>query len=391
MKITVIGLGYIGFPISIKLAEVGFDVVGYEINEKRLNEIKNNLFNSQERDLYLRFQNATPKLNLTNELSDSDIYIVTVQTPIDDRGKADLSYVQNAFKKVAERLKKGDLIILESTVPPDSNVSFNKYISELSNIDITDFDYVYCPETIQPGNVFYELESNSRVIGTNSEKAFNRAYGIYSLITKGKITKTSFVIAEHVKIIQNSYRDYEIAFANSLSIYCDQHKINVHELINLVNDHPRANVLSPGIGVGGHCLPVDPLFILEQSDFEPIKLARKINDEKTAYVAKKILDLKYKKVIICGATYKPNSDDIRHSPGLTVARKLKEKGVEVCFCEPNISESYIEGFINYSLKELESDDSLFVIAQKHDCFQNKISFFKTKKVLDFVGLLKDNQ
>jgi UDP-N-acetyl-D-mannosaminuronic acid dehydrogenase len=195
------------------------------------------------------------------------------------------------------------------------------------------------------------------------------------------------MIAEHVKIIQNSYRDYEIAFANSLSIYCDQHKIDVYELINLVNDHPRAKILSPGIGVGGHCLPVDPLFILEQNDFEPIKLARRINDEKTLYAVRKILDLKHKEVIICGATYKPNSDDFRHSPSLIVAKKLREQGVNVCFWEPNINERVIDGFTNCNLKELESKDFLFVIAQKHDYFQSNITIFKNKKVLDFVGLI----
>jgi UDP-N-acetyl-D-mannosaminuronic acid dehydrogenase len=147
---------------------------------------------------------------------------------------------------------------LESTVPPESNKEFIKYISSTSNLDKNKFDYVYCPETIQPGNVFAELESNSRVIGSVSKIAYKRAYEIYSLITKGKITNTSFAIAEHVKIMQNSYRDYEIAFANSLSIYCDEQNIDVFELIDLVNDHPRAKILSPGVGVGGHCLPIDP-------------------------------------------------------------------------------------------------------------------------------------
>jgi UDP-N-acetyl-D-mannosaminuronic acid dehydrogenase len=387
MKITVIGLGYIGLPVAIKLAELGFSIKGYEINQNRLSEIEKKIFNFQEKDLYTRYDFVKDKLILTNEFIPSDIYIVTVQTPVDENRKADLSYVKNAFKKIAENLKENDLIILESTVPPNSNKEFIEYISAQSNLNENEFDYVYCPETIQPGNVFFELESNSRVIGSKSEKAYNRAYQIYSMITKGKITQSSFIVAEHVKIIQNSYRDYEIAFANSLSIYCDEHNMNVHELISLANDHPRAKILSPGIGVGGHCLPVDPLFILEQSDFEPIKLSRKINEEKTDYAIKKILESQSKSVIIFGATYKANSDDIRHSPSLIVAKKLNQNGMNVFFCEPNIKEEEIEGFINYEFKDASEQKCLLVIAQKHDLFYQKRNLFNNKNVIDFVGLL----
>lgn len=276
---------------------------------------------------------------------------------------------------------------MESTVPPNSNKEFIEYLSKLSNLKEDEFDYAYCPETIQPGSVFKELESNSRVIGTTTEKAFNRAHQIYASITKGKITRTSLLIAEHVKIMQNAYRDYEIAFANALSIYCDEQSMNVFELIELINDHPRANVLSPGIGVGGHCLPIDPLFILEQNEFEPIRLARKINDQKTSYALKKILDLGVKDVIIFGATYKPNSDDLRHSPSITLAKDLKKYGVNVSFCEPNITEDNIEGFANFSFQEAMLNNWLFVIAQKHDYFYDNKICFERENGLDFVGLL----
>ncbi|MBU1144226.1 MAG: nucleotide sugar dehydrogenase [Firmicutes bacterium] len=388
VNITVVGLGYIGLPVGIKLAESGFDVNGYEIDEKRLDDIKNKTFNSQENELYTRYDEVKDKFFLTNELLESDIYIVTVQTPINKHQKAELTYVKKAFESLAKRIKKDDLIILESTVPPNSNKEFIEYLSKLSNLKEDEFDYAYCPETIQPGNVFKELESNSRVIGTTTEKAFNRAHQIYASITKGKITRTSFLIAEHVKIMQNAYRDYEIAFANALSIYCDEQSMNVFELIELINDHPRAKVLSPGIGVGGHCLPIDPLFILEQNEFEPIRLARKINDQKTNYALKKILDLGVKDVIIFGATYKPNSDDIRHSPSITLAKDLKQCGVNVSFCEPNIKEDYIEGFANIRFQEAIVSKWLIVIAQKHNYFYDNKTRFESKNLLDFVGLLE---
>lgn len=389
MKITVIGLGYIGLPVAIKLAESGFYVYGYEINEKRLDDIKRRVFNSQENEMYSRYDKVKDKLSLSNELQQSDVYIVTVQTPLDKHNKADLTYVQNAFSTVAKKLTKADLVILESTVPPSSNKEFVRYLSDLANLGDDDFDYVYCPETIQPGNVFRELESNSRVIGVTNEKAFNRAYAIYSKITKGKIKKTTFQIAEHVKIMQNAYRDYEIAFANAFSIYCDEQGMNTYELIELINDHPRARILTPGIGVGGHCLPIDPLFILEQSEFEPIRLARKINDHKTDYVVEKIFEYNIKDVIIFGATYKPDSDDIRHSPSLIVAKQLKKHGVNVDFCEPNIDEEKIEGYTNFSFKVALNQKYLNVIAQKHNYFSENKKLFENEIVLDFVGLLDD--
>jgi len=390
VNITIIGLGYIGLPVAIKLAESGFNVIGYEIDDKRLDNINRRVFNSQENELYSRYDNIKDKLFLTSQFPQSNIYIVTVQTPLDKHNKADLSYVKNALKTVGKKLKKDDLVILESTVPPKSNKVFVQYLSEVSNLSDDSFDYVYCPETIQPGNVFNELESNSRIIGTTSQKAFKRAHEIYSHITKGKITQTTFIMAEHIKIMQNAYRDYEIAFANALSMYCDEHGMNTYELIELINDHPRAKILSPGIGVGGHCLPIDPLFILEQSEFEPIRLARKINNQKTEYAIQKILESNSGDVIIFGATYKPNSDDTRHSPSLIIAKELIKQGVNVYFCDPNIEEDQIEGFTNFSFREALRQKYLNVIAQKHNHFCENKTLFENERVLDFVGLLTSN-
>jgi len=386
MKITVVGLGYIGLPVAIMLAEAGHQIIGYEIDNQRLESIKQREFNHQEPTLYSRFDLVSHNLILTNELLPSDTYIITVQTPNDRYNKADLSFVKSALDDVAKYLKRDDMIILESTVPPYSNLDFQRYVSQQSKLSLNEFDYVYCPETIQPGNVFFELGNNSRVIGTVSTSAFKRAKDIYASITKGQISETSFIVAEHVKIMQNSYRDYEIAFANALSIYCDEHKMDVFELINLINQHPRAKILSPGVGVGGHCLPVDPLFITEHFIFEPISFSRKTNDEKTIYAAKKIMSYSPSSVVIFGASYKPNSDDIRHSPSIRIAQYLRSKGVDVSFCEPNIIESKIEGFINHDLEIAISLKSVFVIAQKHQIFVTHKSLFEFKTTIDFVGL-----
>ena len=387
MRITVLGLGYIGLPVAIKLAESGYDVIGYEINKKRLESIKKREFNYQENELYSRYDSVKDKLLLTETLLASDVYIITVQTPLDENNRSDLSYVKKALEDVSSLIKKNDLIILESTVPPYSNYEFIDFLSKSSSLNSEDFDYAYCPETIVPGNVFKELETNSRVIGANCKSAHIRARNIYSSITKGNIDETTFLFAEHVKIFQNAYRDYEIAFANALSVYCDNHNLDVFELINLINKHPRANVLTPGVGVGGHCLPIDPLFILETSDFEPIKLARKINNEKSDYVADKILSTNLDSVIIFGTTYKPDSDDIRHSPSILIAKKLKAKGLNVFFCEPNINDDIIEGFANLSFKDSIEKNILIVLAQKHQYFIDNKRFFLNKKMIDFVGII----
>ena len=386
MNITIIGLGYIGFPVAIKLAEAGFHIHGYDIDSQRIQDIETGNFNIQEPELYERYHAVKSNLSISNKLVKSSTYIVTVQTPVDQNSKADVSYVNRALQDIGKFLSKGDLVILESTVPPYSNKAFHGYLSEISQMNINDFDYAYCPETIQPGNVFYELSTNARVIGSINERAFKRAELIYSKLTSGKITHTNFITAEHVKIMQNAYRDYEIAFANALSIYCDEHRMNVFELIGLINQHPRAKVLNPGVGVGGHCLPVDPLFIIEKSSFEPITFSRNMNNHKTDYVVEKIMNQEPKKVILFGATYKPNSDDLRHSPSIEIANQLIRNHVEVFFCEPNINQEFIYGIKNIKFDEAIKIKSLKVITQKHDVFIKGYDNFGKIDFIDFVGL-----
>lgn len=388
MKITVIGLGYIGLPVAIKLAEVGHQIVGYDIDTQRILSIKEKSFNQQEPSLYSRLDSVSHHIQFTSDLFPSNIYIITVQTPVDENNKADLSYIKFALKQVCKLIKKGDFVILESTVPPYSNEEFVKYICEHSSLSLDDFDYAYCPETIQPGNIFFELETNPRVIGVYRESAFMRAKEIYASITKGMITKTSFSMAEHIKILQNAYRDYEIAFANSLSLYCDKHNMDVFELIGLINQHPRVHMLSPGVGVGGHCLPIDPLFIIENSEFQPISFSRKINNLKPLFVVEKIMSHHPSFVIIFGASYKPNSNDIRHSPSVNIAKQLQNLGVNVSFCEPNIPEAQIASYKNYDIDSALSLNCLVVIAQRHQCFIDKINKFDRNTTLDFVGLFK---
>ena len=383
--ITVIGLGYIGFPLSIALAEKDMFINGYDISVSRLLEIEKMTFNRNEPGLYESYSKVKENINLTNELVQSNVYIVTVQTPLSLEQKADLSYVKSAIDTIIPLLMPHDLIILESTVPPKSNEQFIEYISNESGLNDKDFGYSYCPETIQPNNVLYELKHNSRVIASNNDRAYEKTHCIYSKITSGRLTRVSFDIAEHVKIIQNAYRDYEIAFANSLSIYCDKMSMNVNDLIRLVNEHPRANILKPGIGVGGHCLPVDPYFIIEQEPFEPITFSRKINEYKTQYVANKIIDLEPREVIILGATYKVDSDDIRLSPSILLAELLKKNSIIVHFCEPNIDERFIaNGFLNLSIDEALEKDSLFIYAQNHFQFNDHKERLTCKKILYFV-------
>jgi len=385
-KLTVVGMGYIGLPTATLFATAGFKVFGYDVNEQVINTLKSGKIHIVEPDLQKAFENALNSGNLipTNELIESDIFIICVPTPFKENQEeklADLSYVEKASKTVGKVLKKGNLVVLESTVPPNTTEQImGKILEKESNLKMNeDFYVAHCPERVLPGKILHELRNNDRIIGVSNKKAGELAKELYSsIVTGGNIYITDTVTAEMCKLVENTYRDINIAFANELSIICDELGIDVWELINLANKHPRVNILKPGPGVGGHCLAVDPWFIVEKFPKKArlIRTSREVNEYKPKWVVEKVIedienkfDNKKITIGILGLAYKPNIDDLRESPALEIAKELKNKGYNVVACEPNSTAKEIKGIRNLTLDGLIETSDYLIYAVAHNQFR----------------------
>lgn len=396
-KITVVGLGYIGLPTATLFAASGLKVFGYEKNEKVLKDLKEvrPIIHFQEKDLQELLQNVLKSGNLVpaEEIRTSDFFIICVPTPVSTSGDlkaADLSFVESAAKDVATVLKKGDTVILESTVPPHTTEQvMGKLLAETSELVLhEDFYVAHCPERVIPGKIIQELRENDRVIGAVTPDVAERVRSLYSvMVTKGRIYTTDLITAEMCKLVENTYRDVNIAYANELSMICYEAGIDVNELISLANHHPRVNILSPGPGVGGHCIAVDPWFIVEKfpDTANLIRTARRVNDAKPEWVARKVLDdvkARYgeKQITIgmLGLTYKADVDDFRGSPALLIAGLLKAAGHEVIACEPNSQEEEISGFTNLPLEKVIDRSDLLVVAVGHRQFRDNLESISKK-------------
>jgi len=404
-KITIVGMGYIGLPTSIAFAQAGFNVNGYDVNEEVISTLKSGKIHIKEPDLQQVFEKVlnSDKLKPINKLEKSDVFIICVPTPFikkENKKLSDISYVESASKAVASFVEKDTLVILESTVPPmTTNEVVGKIIEEETKLKLNeDFYLSYCPERVLPGKILYELKNNDRIVGSSSEKAQKITKELYeSILTTGKAYTTDTHTAEMCKLVENSYRDVNIAFANELSIIADKIGINVFELIELANKHPRVNILKPGAGVGGHCLAVDPWFIVEKFPKESslIRTAREKNDYKPQWIVEKIeKELKEKfpnkekeiTIGILGLSYKPNIDDLRESPSIEIALTLKEKGYNVVGCEPNVLKEEIKGIKNLSLNEILEKSDYLVLTLAHDEFKQNIDLIMSKEVLNVVGI-----
>ena len=399
MSISVLGLGYIGLPTAIILADAGHEVFGFDVNKEVVNCLRNGDIHIVENNLLEAYQKVfnSGKLKVYSELQPADVYIISVPTPFKEnhtKKEADLSYVLSATKEISKVLKKGDLVILESTVPPYTTKLMTDVLENESGLNRKDFFTAHCPERVLPGNILFELRNNDRIIGSENEEAANLAKEIYdSFLVKGKNYITDDVTAEMAKLVENSFRDVNIAFANELSIICDKAGIDVFKLIELANKHPRVNILSPGVGVGGHCIAIDPWFIIEKFSKEAnlLKLARETNDNKPLFVAEKVEQLinfdKNITIGVLGLSYKPDIDDLRESPSIEFATILKERGYKVIGCEPNIAENTINNIKNYPLEEMLETADFFVITLAHKEFTNE-QFKKkieNKRVYSCVG------
>lgn len=375
-KICIVGLGYIGLPTATMFSCYGHKVIGVDVNEKVVNNINKGKIIIEEPNLEELVEDVVKKGNLIASISpkESDVFIISVPTPIKDDKTSDMSYVISATKSIVKYLKEGNIVVLESTSPVGTTEEVVKPIIEESGLKVgKDIMLGYCPERVIPGKIIYELKSNDRVIGGIDKKSAEEIRKIYKTIVDGNIYLTDCKTAELCKLMENTYRDVNIALSNELLLICDKLNINVWEVIEYSNKHPRVNLHTPGPGVGGHCLAVDPWFIIEK---EPelsniIKSSRLLNDSMPEYVYNKIDKIlqkdKSKKITILGITYKANTDDMRESPIIKLINKLLKNNYNVKVFDPYIKDFQINC---QSILEACKDSDLLILGVNHDYFKN---------------------
>ena len=397
-KIEIMGCGYIGLPTAVTFALAGYEVCGFDINENVVAQLNGGHIHIVEPGLQEALTEAisSGRLHFTTTAEPADVFIICVQTPHKDtpEGKrvSDMRFVESAARTVGSVAQAGNLCVLESTSPPGSTRLVESIVSEVSGLRPEQFMTAHCPERIIPGRMLLELRENDRIVGATRPEAAEYAREIYTpVVTKGSIRVTDDLTAEMCKLVENTYRDINIAYANELSKVCDRMGIDVFELVRLANCHPRVNVHTPGVGVGGHCIAVDPWFIHEKfEDITPlIYEARTINDGKPAWVADRIgQDVQPgSKVAVLGMSFKPNIDDIRESPSVTLARILQQRGYEVLACEPFV-QGNVAGFENYSLEAAMEQCDYAVVTLAHDPFKARKELIASKPFFDCVGLMR---
>ena len=369
-------MGYIGLPTATMFSCYGHKVIGVDVNEKVVNNINKGKIIIEEPNLEELVEDVVKKGNLIASISpkESDVFIISVPTPIKDAKTSDMSYVISATKSVVKYLKEGNIVVLESTSPVGTTEEVVKPIIEESGLKVgRDIMLGYCPERVIPGKIIYELKNNDRVIGGIDKKSAEEIRKIYKTIVDGNIYLTDCKTAELCKLMENTYRDVNIALSNELLLICDKLNINVWEVIEYSNKHPRVNLHTPGPGVGGHCLAVDPWFIIEK---EPelsniIKSSRLLNDSMPEYVYNKIDKIlqkdKSKKITILGITYKANTDDMRESPIIKLIDKLLKNNYNVKVFDPYIKDFQINC---QSILEACKDSDLLILGVNHDYFKN---------------------
>jgi len=326
----------------------------------------------------------------------SDVFYIAVPTPFysDENGahKADLKYVISAGEMIGAVLKPDNLVILESTVPPKTTQMLAEVLSKSSNMPEDKFNVAHCPERVIPGKMLEELKNNDRIIGARSEKAGKMAKEIYdAVLEKGICRTTDDITAEMCKLTENTFRDVNIAFANELSIICDKMGIDIFELISLANCHPRVNILSPGVGVGGHCIAVDPWFIYEQfpEEAKVILASRTRNEQKPHFVAQKAISAMKnvrETIGVLGLSYKPDVDDLRESPSIELCHILMDKGINIIACEPFAPIGDVDGIKNVSFEDILEKSDYLIITLGHTLFKENSDKIKSKPHYDCVGL-----
>lgn len=397
-KVVMIGLGYIGLPTAALIANNNIHVHGVDINPQVVEIINAGKIHIVEPSLDQAVATAVAKgfLKAATTPIEANTYLIVVPTPFKAKNEPDISFVEAATKAIIPLLKENDLYIIESTSPIGTTEKMMRYIYA-ERPELQDKLHIaYCPERVLPGNVIHELVNNDRVIGGVNENATQKAIDFYKQFVKGELHPTNARTAEMCKLTENSSRDVQIAFANELSLICDKADINVWELIHLANKHPRVNILQPGCGVGGHCIAVDPYFIVADYPMESqiIAKAREINNYKSFWCAEKVktakleFQLKYGRkasVAIMGLAFKPNIDDLRESPAKYIAQRiLQDSHADTCFIvEPNIQEHKVFKLTTTNEAVEKADIIVFLVA--HNEFKNIQTRIDTI-VLDFCGV-----
>lgn len=408
--ICIIGLGYIGLPTAATFAAHGVTVTGVDVNDYAVDMINQGKVHIVEPDLdaLVREVVAQNKLSAQTTPVVADAYIVAVPTPFKENHAPDLSYIEMASKALAPFLQSGNLVILESTSPVGATEDMAAWLSE-ARPDLTfpqhagekaDIMIAHCPERVLPGKVLQELISNDRIVGGMTERCSAAACDLYNIFVKGDCITTNARTAEMCKLTENSFRDVNIAFANELSMICDKLDIDVWELIELANRHPRVNILQPGPGVGGHCIAVDPWFIVSKTPDEAqlIRTAREVNESKPEWVIAKVnqkvieflcdhpeKSIKDVTIACYGLAFKPDIDDLRESPALKIAEKLAELGLNILAIEPNIDKlpKGMQDNINLINLEQASEIDIHLILVAHREFKDILHMDYT---LDIVGI-----
>ena len=397
LKVVMMGLGYIGLPTAALIASRGISVLGIDVNQSVVDTINKGRIHIVEPDLDGLVKHVVERgfLKASTAVEVADVYLIAVPTPFKGDHEPDLKYVESATRMILPNLKEGDLFIIESTSPVGTTDKMAKIIFDEKPELKGEINIAYCPERVLPGKVIYELEHNDRVIGGLDEQSTKAAQNFYRHFVKGELHATNAKTAEMCKLVENSSRDVSIAFANELSMICDKAGINVWELINLANKHPRVNILQPGTGVGGHCIAVDPWFIVSEFKKEAviIRNAREINNYKTDWVIEKIkstalqfeLDNNRKPtIVLMGLAFKPDIDDLRESPALLVADTLlSENKFDLLLVEPNLEESKKYELTDYEKMNGKADIVAYLVAHKE--FRG---FIAEAIELDFCGVKK---
>jgi len=392
-KICVIGLGYIGLPTAALLANRGYDVHGVDVVESTVDIINRGEIHIVEPELDTFVKAAVNSGNLKAALkpAKADVFIIAVPTPFHEGYVPNVDYIISATKAIAPYVVEGNIVILESTSPVGTTDMMESVLKE-SNINTSELYIAHCPERVLPGHIMRELVENDRIVGGTTPEATEATVEFYNTFVEGEVLSTDAKTAEMAKLTENSFRDTNIAFANELSILCDKFNIDVWELIALANRHPRVNILQPGAGVGGHCIAVDPWFIVHAGgeDANMIRTAREVNTYKTEWAIEKIKNeaLKFEnengrkaKVACMGLAFKPDIDDLRESPALYITRRLIADGLDVLAVEPNVEDFKEFSLVNYKDALVQADTVTFLVAHK----EFKGLDIQTK--LDFCGVL----
>lgn len=403
-KVCVVGLGYIGLPTAIVAARHGLSVVGVDVDAVRVDRINSGDPVIQEPDIVaaLHEAQATGHLKASLQIEEANYFVIAVPTPFKEGKKADLSYVEAAVDSVCSVLKKGDCVIVESTIPVGATMLVAELCEQATGLSVgKDFFVAHCPERVLPGKILYELVENDRIIGGVTQQCVEAAHAFYVTFVKGSLYTTDAKSAEMVKLVENSSRDVQIAFANQVASMAYSVGLDPYKIIELANKHPRVEILSPGCGVGGHCIAVDPWFLIESfpQSTELLSAARSVNDGKPqevlATVAHEVRKLqmagKEQPVIaVCGITYKADIDDIRESAALSIARSLyNDSSVTALMCDPCVEPSLLQEMFGSQAVSCEhavnrADIVLYLVG--HMPFMDTVKEAALKIVLDFCGI-----